>query len=128
MTRQLISTGTSWETAVGYSRAVRVGNLIYISGTTAIDAEGKVLSSDPYQQAVEILKKIEAALQAVGAKMEDVVRTRLYVINMNEAAEVTKAHHEVFQAIRPASTLVEVSRLASPEMRVEIEVDAVVPA
>jgi len=128
MTRQLISTGTPWETAVGYSRAVRVGNLIYISGTTAIDAEGKILSSHPYEQAVEILKKIEAALQAIGAQREDVVRTRLYVINMDEAAEVTKAHYEFFQAIRPASTLVEVSRLASPEMRVEIEVDAVVPA
>jgi len=128
MARHLISTGTPWETAVGYSRAVRVGNLIYISGTTAIDAEGKILSSDPYQQTVEILKKIKAALAAVDAQMEDVVRTRLYVINMDEAAEVTKAHHEFFQMIRPASTLVEVSRLASPEMRVEIEVDAVVQA
>lgn len=126
MARQIISTGTPWETAVGYSRAVRVGNLVYISGTTAIDAEGKILSPEPYQQAVEILQKIERALQAVGAELQDVVRTRMYVIDMEEASEVTKAHHKFFHTIRPASTLVEVSRLASPAMRVEIEVDAVV--
>jgi enamine deaminase RidA (YjgF/YER057c/UK114 family) len=128
MERQLFSSGTPWEAIAGYSRAVRVGPFVYVAGTTASDPSGKIASPDnPYEQAVYILKKIESALQAVNAQLSHVVRTRVYITNMDDWQQITKAHSEFFQNIRPANTLVEVSRLATPEMLVEIEVDAVVP-
>jgi enamine deaminase RidA (YjgF/YER057c/UK114 family) len=125
--RRQVSSGTPWESIAGYSRAVRVGDFVYISGTTASDEQGQIQApGDLYGQAVYIFQKIEAALQAVGASLTDVVRTRVYVTRMDDWQQVTKAHHEFFHTIRPANTLVEVSRLAAPEMLVEIEVDAVV--
>lgn len=127
MNRQNVSTGTPWEAIAGYSRAVRVGPFVYVAGTTATDASGQISSMDPYQQTRHILQKVSDALAAVGASLEHVVRTRVYVTNMADFAEVAKAHGEVFAEIRPANTLVEVSRLAIPEMLVEIDVDAVVP-
>ncbi len=126
MERKQVSTGTPWESEVGYSRAVRVGAFVYIAGTTAADESGRIHDPDrPYEQAIYTLRKIEAALHAVDARLEHVVRTRMYVTNMDDAPEVTRAHYEFFHEIRPASTIVEVSRLATPEMRVEIEVDAI---
>ncbi|MBD1910862.1 MULTISPECIES: RidA family protein [unclassified Leptolyngbya] len=125
MERQNFSTGTPWESLAGYSRAVRVGPFVYVSGTTASDASGQIQHpGDLYGQAIYIYQKIEGALKAVGASLQDVVRTRVYVTNMDEWQQATRAHHEVFQDIRPANTLVEVSRLATPDMLVEIEVDA----
>jgi enamine deaminase RidA (YjgF/YER057c/UK114 family) len=127
MERKQISTGTPWEASVGYSRAVRVGAFVYIAGTTAANENGQIhRPDDPYEQAAYTIRKIEAALQLVDARLEHVVRTRMYVTDMKDAPQVTKAHHEFFHAIRPASTIVEVSRLATDEMRVEIEVDAIV--
>jgi enamine deaminase RidA (YjgF/YER057c/UK114 family) len=128
MERKQISTGTPWEAIAGYSRVVRVGSFVYVSGTTASDATGQIqCPGDLYGQAVYVLKKIETALQAVDAALEHVVRTRVYVTQIDDWEQVTKAHSEFFHAIRPANTLVEVSRLATPDMLVEIEVDAVVP-
>ncbi len=125
MERQQLSTGTPWEAIAGYSRAVRVGPLVYVSGTTASDVNGQIQSpGDLYGQAVYIFQKIEAALHGLGASLTDVVRTRVYITNMNDWEQVTKAHSEFFDTIRPANTLVEVSKLAAPEMLVEIEVDA----
>jgi len=127
MERQTYSTGTPWEAMAGYSRAVRVGPFVYVSGTTASDASGQIQHpGDLYGQAVYIYTKIEASLQAVGARLQDVVRTRVYITQMDDWQQATRAHHEFFQEIRPANTLVEVSRLATPEMLVEIEVDAYV--
>jgi len=127
MTRRQISTGTPWEAIAGYSRAVRIGSLIYVSGTTATDTTGQILHvSDAYGQMVYALKKIESALKQLDSSLQDVVRTRVYVTDMGDIEQVTKAHCEFFDAIRPANTLVEVSRLAAPEMLVEVEVDAVV--
>lgn len=127
MERIHISTGTPWEAIAGYSRAVRVGSMVYVSGTTAIDEQGRIQHpGDPYGQVVYILKKIEAALVAAGAQLADVVRTRVYIVNLDYVEPVVKAHGEFFQTIRPANTLVAVSGLATPEMLVEIEVDAVV--
>lgn len=127
MTRQNYSTGTPWEAIAGYSRAVRIGPWVYVSGTTASDATGQIQhQGDVYGQATYILNKIEASLEALGASLKDVVRTRVYLTNMDEQRQVTQAHHEFFQTIRPANTLVEVSRLATPDMLVEIEVDAYV--
>ncbi len=125
MRRQRHSSGTPWEAAVGYSRAVRIGNHVYVSGTTASREDGTpVAVHDAYGQAQFILQKIESALKEVGAEMTDVVRTRMYVTDIRRWEEVGKAHGEALGSIRPASTMVEVRQLVSPEHLVEIEVDA----
>lgn len=127
MSRQLISSGTPWEVSVGYSRALRVGNLIFVSGTTASDDDGQTVSvGDAYGQTQYILRKIESALREAGAELDDVVRTRLFVTDIDRWEEIGNAHGEFFSTIRPAATMVEVSRLISPDHLVEIEVDAVI--
>ena len=127
MTRQLISSGAPWEATVGYSRAVRVGNVVEVAGTTAQDGD-KVTGHDEYTQTKRVLEKIAAALHEAGATLEHVVRTRIYVVNMANWEAVGRAHGEVFSAIRPASTLVQVAALIDPRLLVEIEATALLPA
>ena len=123
------STGSKWEPVIGYSRTVRTGQFVYVSGTTASGADGNIVGvGNPYAQTQQILKNITAALEAVCARPEHVVRTRIYMTDISRWEDVGRAHGEVFGAIRPATAMVEVARLISPEILVEIEADAVIPA
>ena len=126
MSRQLISTGSKWEPIIGYSRAVKVGNQIFVSGTTGTNAEGKVAQGDLEAQTRQAILNIQTGLEKAGATLANVVRTRMYMTNIKEWEKAARAHGEFFKDIRPATAMVEVSKLIDPEMLIEIEADAVI--
>jgi reactive intermediate/imine deaminase len=129
MKRENFSTNTKWEPIVGYSRAVKVGNMVFVTGTTATDESGSIVGiHDAYAQTKQALANIERVLRRAGATMKDVVRTRIFVTDISRWEEIGRAHAEYFRDIRPATTMVEISRLIAPEMLVEVEVDAVILA
>ena len=127
MNRENISNGGKWEPIIGYSRAVRVGPFVHVSGCTAMTPQGLVGKGDAYAQTIQVLKTIEAALEKAGAKLEHVVRTRMYLTKIDQWEQVGRAHGEVFAGILPATTIVEVSKLIDPDMLIEIEAEAIVP-